>query len=241
MKIILTIYFGIQFIGISYAQFISPDLTSGGNDSQNAVGNLMYIQDGNFWTNPLKYKEKIVGSPYLFSEWNKTSKFYLNNKIYTVPSVNYNLKNERFEAKLAEDSVLVFDMANVKKVEIGDQTFIPFYDELSQKITYYEEIWKSDDYLLLRKFVLKIKDEIINSLTKTIIKPKEYTSEEIYYFKQSSDSQLRPFRLRKKEVLGLIESEKQSIIKEFQKENNLNYKEINDVRKILNFYIETAP
>ncbi len=89
------------------------------NDNNARLDNIGINDFGNgMWVNSSGQKTDIKGSPYLYDSWVNGGKVFLSNKVISIKSFNYNIKFERFEAKISKDSVFAVDPQGVKKIEI---------------------------------------------------------------------------------------------------------------------------
>ncbi len=183
-----------------------------------------------------KINTKIDGSPYLYDSWFNHSKIYFRDKVYNISSLNYNIYAERFEAKLSEDSVLIINSGNVKKVMINERIFNQYLDTEVQKQSYFEEIIDFDNYRILIKHFIKIKEGSINPLTKQNFNNDALIKKEIFYTFNLIDNSLKKIKLNKSTIESYIETDFLERVNHFVKGHSLNYKDINDVKRILEYY-----
>ena len=178
----------------------------------------------------------IEGSPYLFKNWTNLATVWFKDKVFQLESVNFNLQYEKFEIKISNDSIFIINSPNVKKVRINNILFKQIVNPENQKRSFFEEIWASDKFDLLSKYELKISQGAIDPLTKAYIKPKEYFSKKTYYLLNNVDETLTPFKLKKREVLKLIDASYLEDVKNFVKDRKLKYSKMPDVKIILTYY-----
>ena len=183
-----------------------------------------------------KSKAKVEGSPYLYKSWNNSAKIYFSDKVYILQSFNYNIYSERFEMKLSEDSVFIINPGNVKMVLINDKVFKRYLDPEFQRNIYFEEIIDFNEYKLLRKYGVIIKEGTLNPLTKQKINSDRLIRKDHYYLKRNDSDELEKIKLNKNIFLNLINKSSVSNIKIFVKRYKLSYKKIDDVQKIFNYY-----
>lgn len=182
--------------------------------------------------------KNIEGSVYLFKSWNNLAKIWLNDKIFNIDLINYNLQNERFEIKLNNDSILIVNpmATKVEKVIVNNSVFKSYYNKELFRDTFFEVIWFSDEYSLLSNYKLKITPGDINPLTKTYINPKKYIHNRSFYIKKSNDEQMTPIKLKKSEILKLIDDLYVNEVKRFVKKRRLKYNKVSDVKDVLAYY-----
>ena len=202
------------------------------NDIQSANQSLA---TGGLWVSS-KTNDEIVGTPYLFNTWNNLSKLYTDEAMYSLNSFNYNIELERFEAKFSEDSILIMNTGNLKKIVINTIELTPYYDDEFKKINFFQEVAKIDRAVLLKKFLVRIQEGSFNPMTQAKIKPDSYVKEEQYYIKYKDEVNLKPIKLKKSAILKLIKSDYQSKIKIYAKEHKLKYSKVSDVHRILQYY-----
>jgi hypothetical protein len=194
--------------------------------------NLDGIRDVNNRNQPL-----VDGSPYLFKNWNNKSKIYYDNRVYIINNFNYNIYSERFEAKLSEDSILIINPRNINSILINEKTFGRYLDPEFQRNSYFEEIVKiSDDYLLLKKYIVVIKEGPRNPLTKEKIANDKLVKSEIFYMCDLKDNKLKKVKLKKSTVQSLFRKEVLEGVNIYVNENHLNYRDPEDVKRIVHHY-----
>ena len=183
-----------------------------------------------------KTNDKVDGSPYLFEHWINLAKVFYNDREYDFQSFNYNIYAERFEVKIAEDSVFVINSLNVKKVIVNNKVFKHYMDSESQKNVYFEEIIDFDDYRILRKHSVKINSGTINPLTREKLSNDRLVKNETFYIFDLMDQSLKIIQLKKSNIQPLIKKEKLDNINKYIIENRLKYKDIDDLKKIIKYY-----
>tara|TARA_R110000868_G_scaffold100301_2_gene275855 strand:+ start:8029 stop:8724 length:696 start_codon:yes stop_codon:yes gene_type:complete len=191
--------------------------------------------NGGFWVSN-SAKDEIEGTPYLFNTWDNLSTLYTEDAVYSLNSFNYNIQLERFEAKFSEDSILIINTGNIKKIIINNIELKPYYDNEYRKIIFFEEIAKVDKVVLLKKNLVRVQKGSLNPMTQKKIKPDSYIVEEEFYVKNMDEVDLKPIKLKKSEILKLIKSDYQTKIILYAKEHGLKYYKLSDVHKILQYY-----
>ncbi len=199
------------------------------------MNDLQYLQTGGMWVKNMVVKEPIKGSPYLFENWYNDSKIYTNERIYKIGSFNYNIAKERFEAKISEDSVLVISTGNINQVKINNVVLKPYYESERDRFTFFEEVGHMNNNLILKKYVVKIKEGNFNPMTQKKISPDRYVNEEYLYIADNKTKLLKRLKLKKSSIINLIDSENKQEVLEFVKSNRLKYNNLSDVQKILDY------
>ena len=184
-----------------------------------------------------KNQSNVSGSPYLYNSWNNKAKIYYDDKVYVINNFNYNIYSERFESKLSEDSILIINPRNIKSILIDDKVFGRYLDPEFIRNSYFEEIVKFDNYFLLKKYIVKIKPGSVNPLTKVKLSSDELKQDEIFYICDlENNNELKKIKLKKSTILGLIKTDYTDNINNYAKKDKLNYKSIEDVRKLILYY-----
>ncbi len=179
---------------------------------------------------------KVDGSPYLYKTWNNPTKIYYSDKVFIISNFNYNIYSERFESKLSEDSILIINPRNIKNILINDKTFGRYLDPEFQRNSYFEEIVKLEKHQLLKKYIVKIKKGSINPLTKEKLNNDALVMDEIYYLCDLKDKSLKKVKLKKSTILSLVKEESLEEVNGFVKTNRLSYKDLDDLKKIVQYY-----
>lgn len=183
-----------------------------------------------------KDEKTVEGSPYLYETWDNESKVYFNEKAYTFNTFNYNVYAGQFEAKVSEDSVFIVNPAGVDKVVMKNRVFRRYLDPELQRNSYFEEIIRARDFLLLRKYNTKIRKAEVNPLTKTPVGLPVLKLEENFYILKGENSQLEKINFKKSSVLDLVDKKVVKELQSYVKENGLKYNNLEDVTSILEYY-----
>ena len=181
-------------------------------------------------------KKTTEGSPYLYETWDNESKVYFEEKAYIFKACNYNAHVGQFEAKVTKDSVFVIHPTGVDKVELRNRVFKRYLDPETQRNIYFEEILKSEDLILLRKYYTIIKKAEVNPLTKTPMGLPVLELEEEFYVIKGESTQLEKINFKKSSVLDLVDNKFVKEVQSYVKENGLKYNNLEDVTSILKFY-----
>lgn len=221
---IITICFSLNGISQSH-----KDVVDGlENNDLNEFGN------GN-WVKLENQKVDVKGTPYLYDSWINNGKIYLNNKVLSVSTFNYNMQLERFEANLTNDSVFVIDPKGIKKVVIQDNEFIRTLDPEFQRNSYFQKIVSINGRFILEKHTVHIKEGQINPMTMQKNQKDALVKKEIFYIADDNGQKLKKIKLTKSSILSLIEKSKVSSVKTYAKENKLGFKNVKDIQDIIKF------
>lgn len=226
MRIILIVFL-VFFTYFSNAQdsAYSEDYSGENDIRRNIVSNGVWIKNKDLLTD-------IKGSLYLYDSWLNNAKLYIDKKVYNIMSFNFNVMNQRFEAKFSEDSVLIMNTGNIDRIVIRDKIFDKFDLEDNTSNPFFEVIGRFDKSILLKKYNLFIKEGSLNPMTQKMIRPSQYIINEIYFVSNLDGTNVNEIKLKKSTILDLFDKNKQDKVKEYADENHLNFKEEKDVQRI---------
>ncbi|MCX7550684.1 hypothetical protein [Xanthomarina sp. F2636L] len=195
------------------------------------------IHNNGLWVSGSSADSNIKGSPYLFDSWNsEDGVIYMNdNKAYRLKSLNYNVQLERFEAKFSEDSVLALNPRNIDKIVIDNRTFKRYLDPEFQRNSYFENLVTTKSITILRKYEIEIIEANFNPMTQQKVSDDQMVKKEKYYY-SIDDETLKEIKLKKSHILKTLDSDKKDAIKQYAKDNNLSFKNVVDLKTILQYY-----
>lgn len=216
--------------------FLVSNCLLGQVSSRSVMNDIQYLQTGGMWVRNQSVKDRIEGNRYLFDDWNNQARIYKDNKIYRIGSFNYNIAQERFEAKLSEDSVLAISTGGIKKIELNNIVLKPHFDVEFKKFNFFEELDSINGFILLKKHVIKIVQGSIDPMTKTRFTSDKYVREEHFYLLKDEKKPLERLKLKKSSILGLMNSNEKTKVIKFVKKHKLKYSKVPDVQRIIKFY-----
>lgn len=176
---------------------------------------------------------EVKGSYHVFRGWNNDGIITsINGETFLIKNINLNIKNNRYESKVNDDSVYAFDSHNLKSVVINSRKFESFVAPKKKEHKIYEVIAKKKAFTLLKDYEIdvKINDHEHDPL---MLKPNidEYVIRSFYYIKRKEN--IQKFKLNKKNILGLIAKEDKKTFEDYVKRNELSYKKDEDIKKML--------
>ena len=226
---IITLLFVISSLSAQNAQVESGGALDELNNkliSGNSFGSSMMFY------NPKRY---IEGTIHLFEDWNNTAVIHtLSDDKFLVKRVNLNLKRNSFEAKLNDsDSIFSFTFNNIKKIVIDNKIYKNFYYDDDNRV--YEMLYDTDEYKFMKGFDVKL---ISGSANPMVNRPndKYVRGEEFFLMLNGS---INPIKLKKKSIYRNLKMNKLNTTKLdiFIESNSLSLKKINDIIKVLEYYI----
>lgn len=177
--------------------------------------------------NKIENKE-ILGSFYLFKDWNSNSKIKtFTNKTYKIDNLNFDLDEGKFLSKISNDSMYVYK--SLKEISIQGKKFININNR------YYEVLKTGKPYLLIKNYYGVLKPAITNKMTNQLIKAPEYVAKIKYYLTDETNSKLNEIHLKKSSILKLLNTKKKDI-NNYVKNNDLSFKKEVDLIKIVDYY-----
>ncbi len=175
--------------------------------------------------------KEILGSPYLFDNWNTLATIQSSNGTsYSIKNLNFDTRIDRFVSEVAVDSVFVFTPIAVKQVKINNKTFKNLF--IHDTYAYYEVIAFGKGKELLRKSY-KILEEGVKDPFTHAKKPDKYMLKTIYFI--NSVDGLQEVKLKKKHFLKIF-GINSKLIKKFISQNKLSLKKDLDLKKIFDYY-----
>ncbi|MFB9054397.1 hypothetical protein ACFFVB_15015 [Formosa undariae] len=233
--IIILLFSGFISTTIS-AQTNTNTMVDASNEHQ--VSALPITAGATISTYNVNKSSDIKGSIYLYDDWYNDGKIFFSNnaKAYSLPTSNFNIQSRRFEMKYAKDSLFVINSSHIDKIIIRDKTFKLFKDPDYNSNALFEEIFSSDDILLVKKYKLAVNEGQVNHMTGRKLSPDKYIKKEIYYIsKHPEQEDFNEVNFNKKLVYSLVDKDNQDKVKAFYKEKNLSYKDENDLKILLNY------
>jgi len=221
MKKLLVVLFIVLSAPFYGQTNFNAGISMGGND---------YNYGSTFFYNT---RNVIVGSLYLFEDWNNSAEIHtLSNEIFLVRNINLNISRNAFEAKLNDsDSIFSFNFNNIKKILINEKIYKNYFYNDDNRV--YEIIYEANKFSIMKGFSVKVISKGANPmLNRTNDKYAKFSS---YFLKMNN--RIKTFRLRKKSIYNLLDNDKEIISKlnYFINNENLSYKNEDDIVQILNY------
>lgn len=217
-------------MGYGYAQAVDAN-----NNALNALAT--YGPDGanigasSFVRNPPR---PIDGTVYIFDSWNNNTLIVASNqeKAFRLNSnINFNAKRNVFESKIDNETIFTFDFANIEKIVINNRTFKNIYSPVEGSYRVYEVIAETDDFEIYKDYSIDIREGNPNPLLARA--NDKYILRDNYYVKKGKS--FKKLKLKKSEILKAAGS-KSSVVEQYAKDNNLNFKSERDLQKIVSYY-----
>ncbi|WP_452232525.1 hypothetical protein [Lacinutrix sp. MEBiC02595] len=217
----------------SFAQTGSEILPDGGGNNGSDLQNIN--SRSGFWIKSTT-SNNLDGTFYLYDKWVNRAQVYVSSgKGYNIPNCNFNVKFNRFEALLDNDTkgkVFAFNTRDVTKVKIGPKTFVT--KAIDQGATYLlEVIQKGEKVALYKAYNSSIIEARINPMTQEAMGNNKVDIVSSYYVEKDGNIEL--VKMKKSSILKLM-ANKKGEMKTFLKENKLSISEDADLFKIFDHY-----
>lgn len=175
-------------------------------------------------------KKGIDGSVFLFDNWNNDGVINVGKKKYRISKINFHIEKGVFMSKLETDSTFVFNNTDIDSVAINKRYFKKFYNSEDGIDKFYEVIHENKQFSIIKEYRIRL---IEGSPNPMLNRRKSEIKQERKYFVLKSRNIL-PFKLSKKSVLGLVNSDMINSLNKYVKINNLSFKKEADLNKMLN-------
>ncbi len=176
--------------------------------------------------------KKRAGSIHLFKSWMNIGEINVDQKKYKMLNINFNVETNKFETKVGNDSIFVFNISNIENIYVNKQKFQSFYFPKKSKNEIFEIIYDGDDMKLIKGHEISIVygDPDPAQVKKT--QGKNYKIS-IYYVKNGNS--INKVVLKKKAILSLFGAKKTAVAS-YVKENKLSYKKDRDLNRIFIYH-----
>jgi len=179
-------------------------------------------------------EKKVEGSFYLFERWKNYCIIQTKeNEHYKLTSINLNIERNVFESVIqGTDSLYSLGFENIERFIINGRIFKNYDWKGNQRI--FETVYTTNTYQILKGFrVFHVKPSPDQRLKRDHDK---FLQKESYFLMKGD--KIVSFRLNKKKVLKLIESEgkdKVELIKQYAVRNKLSFNIEKDVKFLLDY------
>ena len=182
------------------------------------------------WT--FNKNKKVEGDIYVFKNWDNNCRISIGNKIYKLNNINLNIKTNRFEAKVGNDSIFTLNTPDVDYVYINNRKFKSILVPRKGGSENFELIYDGTNISLLKGYEIGIKENEPDPLMvrKNV---NTYFTKTSYYTKTGNDVKL--LKLKKKSLLSLF-GDKANMVSKFAKSERLSYKKDSDINKMFIYY-----
>ncbi len=177
----------------------------------------------------------IEGTVYLFDSWNNNTLIVTTTQEKVIrlnSNINFNTKRNAFESKLDSETIFTFDFTNIDKIIINNRIFKNIYSPVDGGYRIFEVIAESKDFEIYKDYSIDIREGNPNPLLARA--NDKYIMKDSYYVKKGKS--FKKLRLKKSDILKAAGS-KSSIVEQYAKDNNLNFKNERDVQKIVSYYM----
>jgi len=208
---------------------------------QNGVGNDFLFQEtnGGLKVPNLPVKKGVTqGSYYLVDEWRNGNITLTTDQIIENYPIKVNIKDKNIEIK-TDDDIKLLELSSVSSVEWSNngntETFINAATSLNNTDLGFAQIFYDGNVKLFSKPTLVLLPANYNAALASGTNNDKYTIEQkLFIFKNEN---LISVRNSKSSIIKAL-SDKETEIKSYIKENNINCKETVDLVKVIKYYNE---
>lgn len=178
------------------------------------------------WISPPK-ESPVKGSIYLYEDWDHKAVISTkDDKNLVVKGLNFDTSAEQFVAKIAKDTLYVFNNSDIVEVRIGNERFKKFDDN-----GYFKVLGIFEDFQILKKVHKRIKQGNFNPMTQ--VKAPDFYVEDNEYFMLKNDA-LKEFRLTNNKFSKLF-GENSKEVKRFMRERNIDIKDDRNIQIVMHY------
>ncbi len=176
----------------------------------------------------------IEGSVYLYDKWETNNAIILtkDGQKLSIKGLNYDTMIDAFVAKVATDSVYVFNNNDIKEVRINENRFKRYFAEEINRLVYFQVLAVGKDMEFLKTNTKKIKNGMLNPLTQ-VSTPDKYVNDSKIFLKRGN--KITEIKLKKKAFSRLFDKNSKAI-SSFISNENLSLNDERNLQKILNYY-----
>lgn len=180
-------------------------------------------------------KKGIEGSVMLFpTKNNHQGKVYSGKKVYVLKDLNYNVKSEQFQTKLENDSIFIYNLEGLTRVQIEDKNFSVMYDAVAGERRIYEVIQSGKKLSLMKRYSIKVLKASPNPM---VNRKKTKIIKKWRYYTVDANDNIVEFKGKKKAILAMAkDNESKKLMKDFISANRLSVKKEEDIKKIVRYY-----
>ncbi len=191
---------------------------------------------GQNFTNPIRLKNKIQGSPYLQKMFVSANVEKLNIKAF----MRYNVFEDNFEFITAKNDTLILDkiddFGTIVFAATNKKYKLTQYVDTKNKLFngYLISLYEKGGFVLYKKENITFYEEKLAKTTLERDMPAKYVKSNDFYFFKNKDKGTIEFPENKKQLLKLFPDKKEAL-ETFIKENKINFYEETEKMKIIDF------
>jgi len=174
---------------------LNDNLFNAGSSIRSSYGASMYI---------LNPERNVEGSVYLFKDWQNYAIIHTNDKQkFVLRNINLNLERNTYESKIGQDSLFIFNFNNINKLAINSKVYKNYSYNDENRI--FQIVYGNADFQLLKGFKIRLVKGSANQMLNR--SSDKYVKKEYFYIRK--DNEINPFKFRKKNILNLVDGNKE--------------------------------
>lgn len=211
---------------------IDANNTANTNALQSIAGNTLGGQQFTGTSTFFNPKFDREGSVYLFDGWDNYGRIFPKNGegSFAIQNVNFNIQRSIFQTK-KRDSVKSYNFASIEKITVGNKSFKSYYFEPLEREKVFEVVYEAEDFTILKDYTIDILEANPNPM---IARNRDKIIQRHQYYIETETS-LKEFKMRKKNILKALGEEKAKIASEYAKKYRKSFGNEKELKMILNY------
>jgi hypothetical protein len=206
---------------------------------------LLVAQSGNKFINEVYFQKNINGAhvintdysamdgtPYFTKDFIESKVFFTEDSVYKIP-LRYNIFEQTMEYKSGNTVYAISNPEIFKKIEMGAQTFVYYYNRENPKKSSYYELLVDGKSLLLLKRETHYREAVPAKAMEDAKPPRFFSRPDEYYI---VDANKLPVQIKNKKSFAQIYTDKKSEISKFIKKEKISAKKEKDLIQLVKYY-----
>lgn len=205
----------------------------------------LVAQSGNTFINEMYFQKNINGAhvintdysemngtPYYTKDFVESKVFFTEDSVYKIP-LRYNIFEQTMEYMSGSTVYAISNPEIFKEIEMGNQTFVYYYNrENPKKSSYYELLVDGESLLLLRRETY-YREAVPTKAMEDAKPPRFFSRPDEYYVVDINKSLIQ---IKNKKSFAKIYTDKKSEISKFIKKEKISPKKQKDLIQLVKYY-----
>lgn len=176
--------------------------------------------------------EDMDGTPYLTKDFIDSKIFFTEGRVYQIP-LRYNIFEQSMEYMEGSTIYAISNPETFKKIEMGKQIFVYFYNRKKPKKSSYFELLVNGKSLLLLRRETSYRDAVPAKAMEDAKPPRFFRRTDEYYI---VDLNKVPFQIKNKKSFAGVYQDKKREIEKFIKKEKISPKKKKDLIQLVEYY-----